>query len=234
MSQALTTEGVSVVVPCFNAAPYVGEAIESVLTQLRQHDEVIVIDDGSTDDSAQIVAGFGQRVRYQRQTNQGISAARNSGIALTRGAFIGFLDADDLWSERSLSVRLGCLIDNPDIHCAFGWVEPFISPDMTPEVRRTIGDIGETQPGRVAGSMLVRRAVIDRIGQFDSGFRIGETMDWVARIDTAGLRSQDVGEIVLRRRVHGANTVIKERNMRSDYLRVLRAAIERRRESAGS
>lgn len=234
MSQTLNTERVSVVIPCFNAAPYIGEAIESVLTQVRRDDEVIVIDDGSTDDSPQIVAGFGTRIRYQRQDNQGISAARNSGIALTTGAFIGFLDADDLWSERSLSLRLGCLIDNPDLHCAFGWVEPFISPDVTPEVRSTIGDIGAIQSGRVAGSLLVRRTVIDRVGRFDSEFRIGETMDWVARIDAAGFRSQDVGEIVLRRRVHGANTVIKQRNMRGDYLRVLRAAIARRRESAGS
>lgn len=233
MSQTLHSERVSVVIPCFNAAPYVGEAIESVLSQVRRDDEVIVIDDGSTDDSAQVVAGFGKRIRYQRQDNQGISAARNSGLALATGAFIGFLDADDLWSERSLSVRLRCLTANPDIHCAFGWVVPFISPDVPPDVRDTIGDIGETQPGRMAGSLLLRHAVIAQVGRFDSEFRIGETMDWVARIDAAGFRSHDVGEIVLHRRVHGANTVIKQRNMRSDYLRVLRAAIARRREGPG-
>lgn len=233
MSQTLNTERVSVVIPCFNAAPYVGEAIESVLTQVRRDDEVIVIDDGSTDNSAQIIAEFGKRIRYQHQDNQGISAARNSGLALTTGAFVGFLDADDLWSQRSLSLRLGCLTANPDIHCAFGWVQPFISPDMPPDVRSTIGDIGETQPGRVAGSLLMRRAVIAQVGHFNREFRIGETMDWVARIDAAGFRSHDVGEIVLRRRVHGANTVIKQRNMRNDYLRVLRAAITRRRESSG-
>lgn len=225
-------ERVSVVVPCFNAARYVGEALESVLAQTRPCDEIIVVDDGSTDDSAAVIAQFGGRVRYLHQENQGISAARNRGIAQCSGSCVGFIDADDLWPSHSLETRLRSLSEDAEIDCAYGSVEPFISPDIDSDMRSAF-TLPETQPGRVAGSMLVRRAVIDRVGVFDGAFRIGETLDWIARIDAAGFRSRDVGEIVLRRRVHGANTVIKERKMQGDYLRVLRAAIARRREATG-
>jgi glycosyltransferase involved in cell wall biosynthesis len=224
---------VSVIIPCFNAAPYIAAAIESVLTQTMPGDDIIVVDDGSSDDSAEVIAGFGRQVRYFHQENQGISAARNSGIARASGAYIAFLDADDLWTDDSLTTRRRLLADRADLAYAYGWVEAFISPDMAPETRRTIGKLPDTQPGRVAGTVLVRRHVFESVGLFDSGFKIGETMDWIARADEAGHRSGDVGKVVLRRRVHGANTVIKERKMQGDYLRVLRAAIARRREAAG-
>jgi len=226
-------ERVSVIVPCFNAARYIGEAIESVLTQVLPDDEIIVVDDGSSDDSAKVIASFGGRVCYIHQDNQGISAARNSGLAYASGAHIAFLDADDLWTSESLPLRRRFLTEHVNLDYVYGWVEQFISPDIDETVRQTIGKLPDFQPGRVAGAMLVRRQVFERVGLFDSGFRIGETMDWVARADTAGHQSGDVGEVVLRRRVHGANTVIKERNMQGDYLRVLRAAIARRRGVAG-
>jgi glycosyltransferase involved in cell wall biosynthesis len=224
---------VSVIIPCFNAERYVGEAIESVLAQILPGDEIIVVDDGSSDDSAEVIAGFGARVRYIHQPNQGISAARNSGLARAAGACMAFLDADDLWTPDSLAIRRGCLAAAPDLDYVYGWVEPFISPDMDAEARKTVGALPAVQPGRVAGTMLVRRRVFESVGAFDGNFKIGETMDWVARVDAAGHRSRDTGTVVLRRRIHGANTVIKQRKMQSDYLRVLRAAIERRRGTAG-
>lgn len=225
------SKSISVIIPCFNAARYIGEAIESVLTQTLSSHEIIVIDDGSTDDSAKVIAGFNQHVRYIHQENQGISAARNRGIAEVSGDFIAFLDADDLWPNDSLKTRWNCLSTSPEIDYAYGWVEPFLSPDVSPEAGRTLGAVVEARPGRLAGSLLLRRKVVAAVGNFDSKFQIGETMDWVARIDAAGFSSRDVGGIVLRRRVHGANTVIKERKMQSDYLRVLRAAIGRRQET---
>ncbi len=222
---------VSVVIPCFNAAPYVADAIESVLSQTKLCDELILVDDGSTDDSAGVIARFGQRVRYVKQDNQGISAARNRGMAATSGACIAFLDADDLWPLDSLETRWNCLAASPEIDYVYGSVEPFLSPEVSPEAARTMGAVMGVRSGRLAGSLLLRRKVIEAVGDFDSKFQIGETMDWVARIDAAGFSSHDVGKVVVRRRIHGANTVIKERKMQGDYLRVLRAAIGRRQET---
>jgi glycosyltransferase involved in cell wall biosynthesis len=225
---------VSVVIPCFNAASYIAEAIAGVLAQIEPGDEVIVVDDGSTDASARVVAEFGAAIRSIHQPNLGISAARNRGIAHSRGDCIAFLDADDLWPAGSLALRRRALAAEAGVDCAFGWVEPFISPDLPDELRSAIRDPGPAQSGRLAGSLLVRRQVFEQVGLFDSQFRIGETMDWVARVDAAGYRSRDVGEIVLRRRVHASNTVQKDRQMQRDYLRVLRAAIGRRRGEAGA
>ena len=96
---------VSVVIPCFNAERYIGEAIESVLSQTVPGDEILIVDDGSSDDSAKVIAQVASHVRYFRQDNQGISAARNNGLARATGACIAFLDADDLWTPDSLAGR---------------------------------------------------------------------------------------------------------------------------------
>ncbi|HWP40292.1 MAG TPA: glycosyltransferase family A protein, partial [Tepidisphaeraceae bacterium] len=87
---------VSVIIPCFNCARFVGEAIRSALNQTYEPLEVIVVDDGSTDDSRQIIRSFGNRIRWEFQANHGACAARNRGLELSRGEFIQFLDADDL------------------------------------------------------------------------------------------------------------------------------------------
>lgn len=230
----LGKDTVSVVIPCFNTERYVAEALKSVLAQIEAEDEIVVLDDGSTDGSDAAIAQFAPRVRYLRQDNQGISAARNAGVRAANRSLIAFLDADDLWTAGCLALRRRALAADPALDYVYGAVEPFISPDVDEATRHQIGPLPAVQPGRVAGTMLIRRRVFDSVGLFDAKFKIGETMDWVARVDAAGHRSMDVGAVILRRRVHGANTVIKQRTMQGDYLRVLRAAIERRRGASGS
>jgi glycosyltransferase involved in cell wall biosynthesis len=97
-----SSPSISVVIPCYNAAPFLRPAIESILGQTRPATEVIVIDDGSTDDSARIASSFGPAVRVIRQENQGESAARNRGIEAATGDWVAFLDADDLWLPTKL------------------------------------------------------------------------------------------------------------------------------------
>ncbi|MEO8300518.1 MAG: glycosyltransferase family A protein [Rhizomicrobium sp.] len=222
------TTDVTVIVPCYNAARYIGAALESVLNQTRKAGEILVVDDGSTDASAAVIAQYGGAVQYMRQDNQGISAARNHGLGRAQGGLIAFLDADDLWPADSLRDRMALLEADAGLGYAFGWVEPFLSPDIPQTVRAKIQDPGEARAGRLAGTLLLRRGILEKVGGFDAAFRVGETMDWVARIDAAGFSSRDSGSIVLRRRIHDANTVTKEKSLHADYLRVLRASITRR------
>jgi glycosyltransferase involved in cell wall biosynthesis len=103
---------VSVILPSFNRAAFLGEAIDSVLAQTHEEFELLVIDDGSTDGTGELVRqryGGDARVRYQRQDNAGVSAARNRGITLSRGELIAFIDSDDIWQPWKLEVQLRCL-----------------------------------------------------------------------------------------------------------------------------
>ena len=97
---------VSVVITTYNQAPYIGPALESVFAQTLQPDEVVVVDDGSTDETAERIAPFRDRIVYLRQSNQGVAEARNSGIRRARGEFLAFLDGDDLWEPEKLALQV--------------------------------------------------------------------------------------------------------------------------------
>ncbi|HMV19466.1 MAG TPA: glycosyltransferase family A protein [Rhodocyclaceae bacterium] len=224
---------VSVILTCSNAAAYVGEAIESVLVQSRPCDELIVVDDGSDDTSAQVIQGFGAALTCVRQESLGVAAARNRGVLQARGDIVAFLDAEDLWPADSLATRLACLDAHPGLDYAFGWVEPFFSPDIPEPVRAAIGDAGLILPGRVAGSLLVRRRVFESVGLFNNSFRVGEALEWITRANAAGFRSRDVGAIVLRRRLHGTESGAHAQQAQHDHQRILRTTIGRSRLTAG-
>ena len=106
---------ISAVIPAYNNAGFVGRAIDSVLAQSRAADEIIVVDDGSTDNTADIVRSYGQQVRYIHQENAGASVARNTGIEAAKCEWIAFLDADDEWLPEKLELQTGHLERNPDI-----------------------------------------------------------------------------------------------------------------------
>lgn len=221
---------ISVLIPCYQAAAYLGEALQSVFAQSRPPDEIIVVDDGSTDDTASVARETGRGVRYQRQEHAGIAAARNRAVRLASHELVAFLDADDVWPPSSVADRLAVLETDPGLGGASGLVEQFISPELPDEVRRTLTFVPGASPARVAGAMLLRRALFDQVGLFQARFRVGETIDWVARADAAGVRLGTVDRVVLRRRIHEHNTGRREAAARGDYLHVLKASLERRRQ----
>jgi glycosyltransferase involved in cell wall biosynthesis len=218
---------ISVIIPCHNGAAYLAEALDSVFAQTEPAFEIIIIDDGSTDDSANVAKRYGDRVRLVSQSHQGISAARNAGLALAAGDFIAFLDADDLWTRDSLAARLAIMEGRPPVDCVFGLVEQFHSPDLAHEESARIRYREGKIPARFAGAMLIRRGVFDRIGGFDIDLRVGETIDFVARLALEGLPTAAADSLVMRRRIHARNTTIQQRASQSDYLHTLKAALDR-------
>lgn len=217
---------ISTIVPCFNAERYLGSALTSLLEQSVIPDEIIVVDDGSTDASVDIARAFGDRVRVISQPNLGVSTARNRGIAESCGSLITFLDADDLKPPGSHASLLRAL--TADAALSAGVVEQFVSEEIGPE-HAAIMDVPAPQPGRLAGAVLVRRAVFDQIGCFNPTVTLGETMDWFSRFESAGLSIRWTSEAVLRRRLHAANSVHKRERLKSEYLKVLRQDVARRR-----
>ena len=214
---------VSVIVPAHNAAPYLAEAIDSIQAQAHGNLDIVVVDDGSTDATAEIAAVDG--VRLQRQPHRGAGAARNAGLALARGEFIAFLDADDLWTAGRLDLQLRAAASQPHL---FGRVEQFISPEIDAAEAGLYCPEGSS-PAYLVGCLLARASAFERVGGFREDLRVGEFVDWYARAEELGLLSHMLDETVLRRRIHSTNLGLTRRDAAGDYAVVLKAALDRRR-----
>lgn len=115
---------VSVVMPVYNVSAYVGMAVRSVLEQSFEDFELIIVDDGGTDDSVAICRSFSdRRIRIVSQRNRGLAGARNTGIAIARGAYIALIDSDDIWTREKLAVHVAHLDANPDVGASYGGAE---------------------------------------------------------------------------------------------------------------
>ena len=219
---------VSVIMPVYNGATYLGEALESAANQTYASIEMIVIDDGSTDASLEIAGEFA-KVRGVSQAHGGISAARNRGFELARGDFLALLDADDLWLADKLALQMRALEANPQWGMVFGQVEEFISPELPAELRRTVRLHAEMRPGVIPSALLVRREAVQRIGLFESQWQVGEFADWMLRASEAGVTWGILPELLVRRRIHTTNNSIRERPALTQYTRLIKASLDRRR-----
>jgi len=172
---------VSAAITTYNRARYLPEAIQSVLAQTCRDLEVIVLDDGSTDDTEAVVAPYQDRVRYVRQENQGRSAARNAAVKLSHGELVAFCDSDDRWLPDRLERQIVCIRDRPAIGLVHGQVD-LIDPDGRPlpketEAHRALFSAAHRRPVTYAGyawdcrclssAILVRRDVFDQVGLYD-------------------------------------------------------------------
>ncbi len=148
---------VSVIIPTYNRASLVVEAVDSVLAQSFRNLELIVIDDGSTDETGVRLAAYGDRLRYNRQERSGVSAARNRGLALACGEWVAFLDSDDLWQPKKLEVQVNFFVKNPgaEICQTEEILDPRRPPGQSPtETCQTLGGYLRAFPGIVSGQPL--------------------------------------------------------------------------------
>jgi glycosyltransferase involved in cell wall biosynthesis len=223
---------ISVMIGAYNAAPYLGEAIDSVLGQDYDPIELIVVDDGSTDETADVARSFSQAKLIQ-QENGGNGSARNRAVQNASGELYAFLDADDRFTPGKLSVQKAALDADPGLDMVFGHVREFFSPELDEETRASLrAPAPEPMPWTAPNLMLVRRQSFDRVGLFTTAVRVGVTVDWFARAQEAGLRHTILPMVVLERRLHTQNNGLRESASRSQYLDVIRQAMERRRAAA--
>lgn len=166
-----TRPDLSVVMPLYNSAEWVEEAVRSVLAGAEGLLELIVVNDGSTDSGRELVASIDGPITIIDQTNAGPSAARNTGVAAARGPLIGFLDADDIWRATAPDQRRAAIADGAEL--AFGRVE-FVAGNPPKPFGRKAHLVN-------VGSLLVTRGAFDRIGDFDESLEQGEDADWVLR-----------------------------------------------------
>lgn len=224
MSDDLT---VSVIIPVYNGESFLAEALQSVLNQTLSPDEIIVVDDGSTDQSAQVVASLAASValpiRYLHQENKGPAAARNRGIEQAHGDVIAFLDADDLWDRHKLEIQLPRLKSNPECEVVWGRLQVFTKNKESAMVK------SETQQMPNVGCVLFRRSAFGRVGLFNETMRWSEDMDWFVRARECGLPIATHPDVVLWYRYHANNSWLGRPDSHLATLSAVKKRLERRR-----
>ncbi len=223
----MTSPSVSVVIPVFNNAAYLGEAIESILIQEYHPLELLVVDNGSTDHSAVIASSY-PAVRVLRKSHSGIAPTLNHGIRHATGDLLAFLDADDRWLPNKLVLQTASLINNPDLDLVFGHCHQFT---VEFENGKTQDIFQGRQRGIAKQGLMIWRKAFLRVGLFaEDGGKHG-FLDWYARSREAGLRSLLLDDVVFERRIHDQNTGRTLRaEQRANYLHTLRQSITRRRQ----
>ncbi|HEY2536876.1 MAG TPA: glycosyltransferase family A protein [Solirubrobacteraceae bacterium] len=219
----------SVIVPAYQAERYLREALDSAFAQDYDAFEVIVVDDGSSDRTAEIAASY--PVQLLRRSHRGPAAARNCGIAASRGEFVTVLDSDDIWPTDRLSRQIGYLQGHPQTGIVLGHTRFFVNPGEPRPAHHPKLD-GDTAPGH-ASTMLARRAVFERIVVFDESLWLGEDIDWLARAKDAGVISATLEDVVLRYRVHATNTSRFTSANQAAMLGILRESVRRQRGESG-
>ena len=141
---------VSIVIPTHNRAHLIGRAIRSALAAVVPGDEIIVVDDGSSDGSGEVARRFGSRIRYERQERRGVSAARNHGVSLATGDLICFLDADDLFSRRKLEIQTARFAERADLELCVALTKNFWSSELRADERDDDALRAHGQPARQA------------------------------------------------------------------------------------
>lgn len=218
---------VSVVIPVYDGEATIVDAIASVLGQTQPALEILVVDDGSNDRTPALVdalAGTNPCLRRLRQDpNAGQAAALNAGVRAATGAFLAFLDADDVWALDKLKRQLALFAAAPQLDVVYGharqcWMQPGKAVQEGPPM-----------PAYLPSAMLIRRPAFDRVGPFHTRWRLGGVVDWYARSVEAKLQMGLVPEVVYLRRIHGRNIGIVAAAHRTDYVEVVKAALDRRR-----
>lgn len=214
---------VSVIVPVYNAERFIADTLESIRAQDYEPTEVIVVDDGSADNSADVARAFGG-AQVVQQSNQGPAAARNEGLKRARGEFIAFVDADDLLPPTKLSKQVSYLLAHPNVGCVLGHQE-WINPPPTLQRDSIYGDLD----GIPLTSAVFRASVLRRLGGYDVSYRTHENMDLLFRLRELGSETAVIPDLVLYRRFHGGNLSHAPRAEHDPRLRSLKAKLDRSR-----
>jgi glycosyltransferase involved in cell wall biosynthesis len=207
---------ISCIIPVFNGESYLAEALESVLAQTYQPVEIVVVDDGSTDGTAEVAAHYGERVHYVWQSNAGQTAARNLGLSAAQGEFVAFLDADDMWHPEKIEQQIDRLRERPEIDLCFTRFQHFWMPELAEEEKRYQGHpLSQPLSAYLISTLLVRRRVFEKFGAFmDDGSGRPVNLIWFFHAAEHGAIIDVLPNVLTYRRLHGDN---QSRRGRADF-----------------
>lgn len=220
------SDTLSVIIPAYQAENYIVQAVESVRGQEWKGDiQVLVIDDGSTDNTAGVANNLGVQVLKKEQG--GAASARNAGLQAAKGEWVLLLDADDVLMPGAVAAMRDALADS-DADVVFTMAEDFISPELTEEQMAALKPREGAYGGVLPGCSLIRRRVFDVIGLFDDTMKSGETVAWQLKLRDAGIKTIRLPLVTLKRRLHMTNTgLLYQKQEMADYAALLRKRMKR-------
>ncbi len=224
---------VSAIIPVYNGGRHIAQAIQSMRRQEFPDLEIIVVDDGSTDDTARVVNGF-SGVRYEYQKNQGPGAARNLGLSLAAGDVIAFCDADDRWTDDKLAIQLAMLEEPTRPGVVIGYCQTARACCKCGPYEK----VGEPVFYLMLGNALIRRGLFAEIGVFAERLpsearglsgQYGEDLDWYLRAKEAGVPIRFHREVVLLYFRHDQNLTLDRNAVALSTVREMKRSLDRRR-----
>ncbi|NVK36173.1 MAG: glycosyltransferase family 2 protein [Rhodobacteraceae bacterium] len=221
----------SVVIPAYNAARNIRETVESVLSQTVEAQEIIVVDDGSMDDTVDLVRHMSGPIRILQQENSGPGGATINGIRAVTSRFVATLDSDDLWSPDKMSRQLAALSKATVETAVFSKAKSFADPAFSDQLDGHAG-IGRIKDGWIRSTMCLPTSVALENGpMLDDELKFGDMIDWLARLKERGTDLVMMPDVLVHRRVHPTSLSF-HRNIKRDrgYLEAARQAILRKRE----
>lgn len=225
---------ISVIVPTYNGGKYLAEALESILTQTYRPIEIIIVDDGSTDNSAQIASNYCSKylfVQYLYQNNSGPPCARNAGINVAKGPAIAFLDVDDLWAPHKLSIQAKFHRENPRFKYSFTFERFFYEDTENPPGWTRKQVFQKDHAAYIVSSMLVERELFDVVGLFNPVYRNTDNSEWIFRAKDHGYVAGIIEEVLLFRRIHEDNISSDVNQQVRSLLKVVNSSIRRQKEN---
>ena len=218
---------VSVVIPTYNSARYLGEAVDSAVNQTFKDIEILVIDDGSTDETQDVVRRYGASVRCVSQENKGVAVARNHGIAQSRGRYVAFLDADDVWWPEKLEKELAALEGHGEFQACHTGVQvvdglgrPFVVAGRHDGVSTLEALLLRGNVVGTPSTVICRRLLFSKVGAFDPG--LSQCADWDMWVRLATVTEfVYLDEALVTYRQHGSNMSRDPALLERDSLRVL-------------
>jgi glycosyltransferase involved in cell wall biosynthesis len=219
---------VSAIVAVYNGADRLGEAVDSILSQDDPPFEIIVVDDGSNDETPGVIRAYERNIRAFHQPNSGLAAAHNLGLKHADGDAVSFLDHDDLWPKGRLAAMTKLMQSDGAIDVVSGQVKIEVEDEKLLAVHDQSRLVTTYRPWSVQ-SLLIRRNVFDQVGFFDTRMTQGMDIDWYIRARESGVRYAFLPEITLIYRFHGSNMTSNASELSLDILRAFKNSIDRRR-----
>ncbi len=220
---------IAVVIPAYNAEKFIKDALNSVKQQSYAPSQVIVVNDGSTDKTQEILDTI-EGITVVNKENTGIGDSLNAGIAHAYSELISFLDADDVWVKDKLMLQMKEFEKISYSGIVFGQIEQSFHEEIEDELKSRLENPRQFLPGVHRSTMLINRVSFNKVGPFSTDFISEEFLEWYIRAKEQNLDVRIIDQVVAKRRIHGKNiTLGSERKMANKFPSILKQALDRRR-----